>query len=132
MDQPLLQIPDVEYDADFSVRAKQMCDIASELLIFGDVMNIECSEDGISISSEGITGKMKVEIPMDDLSEYSVAEGSMLKTSYSLRYFAKMCMTTKLSPEIAFGVSEQFPMRIRYDLGDNSQVLLFIAPKFEE
>jgi hypothetical protein len=43
-----------------------------------------------------------------------------------------MCLTTKLSSEIEFGISGEFPMRIKYDLGDNSQVIFFIAPKMAD
>ena len=95
-------------------------------------MNIQCSEEKISICSKGVCGEMLVNIPIDDLSEYSISEGENINVSYSLNYLAKMCMTTKLSSEIEFGVSAQFPMRIKYDLGEGSQVMFFIAPKIED
>ena len=128
----LLEIPTVDYDAEFSIHSKKMCDISSQLLVFGDIMNIQCSEEKISICSKGICGEMLVNIPIDDLSEYSISEGENINVSYSLNYLAKMCMTTKLSSEIEFGVSAQFPMRIKYDLGVGSQAMFFIAPKIED
>ena len=128
----LLEIPTVDYDAEFSIHSKKMCDISSQLLVFGDIMNIQCSEEKISICSKGVCGEMLVNIPIDDLSEYSISEGENINVSYSLNYLAKMCMTTKLSSEIEFGVSAQFPMRIKYDLGEGSQVMFFIAPKIED
>ena len=35
----------------------------------------------------------------------------------------------KLSNEIQFSISPDKPMRISYDLGDESSVVFFIAPK---
>jgi len=127
----LLEIPEIENDVDFSMKSKKICDITSQLLIFGDIMNIKCSEDEISISCKGINGEMIVSIPIDDLSDYSIAEGETINVGYSLTYLSKMCMTTKLSPEIEFGVSAEYPMRIKYNLGEGSQFLFFIAPKIE-
>jgi proliferating cell nuclear antigen PCNA len=131
IDSNLLEIPEVEYDVDFSIKAKKMCDITSQLLIFGDIMNIKCGEDEILIGCNGVNGEMSVNIPIDDLSEYSIAEGETMNVSYSLTYLSKMCMTTKLSSEIEFGVSTEYPMRIKYSLGEGSRFLFFIAPKIE-
>lgn len=131
IDSNLLEIPEVEYDVDFSIKAKKMCDITSQLLIFGDIMNIKCNEDEIFIGCKGVNGEMSVNIPIDDLTEYSIAEGETMNVSYSLTYLSKMCMTTKLSSEIEFGVSTEYPMRIKYSLGEGSKFLFFIAPKIE-
>lgn len=125
----LLEIPVVDYDAEFSIKAKQICEVSSQLLVFGDIMNIHCDEDKISIYSQGVSGEMRVNIPIDDLSEYSMTE--TMDISYSLTYLSKMCMTTKLSQEIEFFISSEFPMKIKYDLGEGSCVLFFIAPKIE-
>ena len=40
-----------------------------------------------------------------------------------------MCITNKLSSEIQFSISKEFPMKINYDLGDNSIIEFYIAPK---
>jgi proliferating cell nuclear antigen PCNA len=131
VDSNLLDIPEVDYDVDFSIKAKKICDITSQLLIFGDIMNINCGQDDIFICCKGVGGEMTVNIPIDDLSEYSIAEGETMNVNYSLTYLSKMCMTTKLSSEIEFGISTEYPMRIKYDLGEGSKFLFFIAPKIE-
>jgi|UniRef100_A0A6C0HC51 proliferating cell nuclear antigen PCNA len=132
LDAELLGIPNVDYDAEFSIPAKKICEIASQLLLFGDTINVKCSEEKIDLASSGTNGEMTVNIPIDDLSEFSISEGESLDLHYSLNYIQKMCLTTRLSSEIEFGVSGEFPMRIKYDLGDNSQVVFFIAPKIAD
>jgi proliferating cell nuclear antigen len=125
----LLNIPDVDYDTDFSVPAKKIAEIANQLLLFGDTMHFLCNEDKIELSSSGISGQMAVNIPIDDLTEFSISEGETIDLFYSLQYIQKMCLSTKLSPEIAFSISNDYPMRIKYDLGESSHVIFFIAPK---
>ena len=132
MDAELLGIPEVDYDAEFSIPAKKICEIASQLLLFGDTINVKCSEEKIDLRSSGVSGEMIVNIPIDDLSEFSISEGETIDLHYSLNYIQKMCLTTKLSSEIEFGLSGEFPMRIRYNLGDNSEVIFFIAPKIAD
>jgi hypothetical protein len=43
-----------------------------------------------------------------------------------------MCLTNKLSNEIQFSISGKYPMKIRYDLGDDSSIVFYIAPKLAD
>lgn len=132
LDIDLLGIPEVEYDAEVSINAKKICEISSQLMVFGDVMNVKCSEEEFTLSSEGTNGTMCVNVPIDDLSEFSISEGEVIELSYSLNYFYKMCLTTKLSTEIELGICKEYPLRIKYDLGENSTLMFYIAPKIED
>jgi proliferating cell nuclear antigen len=131
MESDLLEIPSVEYDVEFSIKAKKMNELISQLATFGDVINIKCTEEKIDLISKGDGGEMLVNIPIDDLSEFSISEGQVIDISYSLNYINKMCITTKLSPEIEWSISADIPLKIKYDLGDNSSIMFFIAPKIE-
>ena len=125
----MLQIHDIIYDADFSLKSKQFCDLVNQLILFGDVLNIDCSENGIDLHTSGDHGNMKVTISVDDLNEFSITEDKTIQLSYSLQYIHKMCLTTKLSKDIIIGISQEYPINIKYDLGENSYVLFFVAPK---
>jgi proliferating cell nuclear antigen PCNA len=131
MESELLEIPSVDYDVEFSIRSKKMNEIISQLTTFGDVINIKCSEEKIDMISKGDGGEMLVNIPIDDLSEFSISEGDTIDVSYSLSYLNKMCITTKLAAEIELSISGEMPLKIKYDLGNNSSVMFFIAPKIE-
>ena len=75
---------------------------------------------------------MRVDIPIDDLGDYSIIEDEEIKLTYSLSYINKMCITNKLSNDVDFLLSNNCPMKISYDLGDNSVLHFFIAPKINE
>jgi proliferating cell nuclear antigen PCNA len=126
-----LNITEFEYNAEFSISSKKMNDIVTQLSIFGDVMIINCSEgeEKIDVSSKGDGGEMTVAIPIDDLTEYAICEGETIDISYSLSYMQKMCVTTKLTSEIYFYISQEKPLKVRYLLGENSFFHFFIAPK---
>ena len=127
-----MAIPVVEYDAEFSLSSKQISEMFSQLSNFGNDIIIKCSEEEISLTTNGITGEMRVDIPIDDLSGYSIIEGEEIVLTYSLSYINKMCITSKLSNDIEFSLSNNCPMKISYDLGDNSLLQFFMAPKMNE
>lgn len=127
----ILVIPDTEYDAEFTISSKKMHEITSKMILFGDVIQILCNEEKIDFTANGVSGEMTVNIPMADLSEFSISEGEEFSIFYSLNYLHKMCLTNKLSTNVEISVSNEYPMKIKYDLGDNSNVLFFLAPKID-
>ena len=132
LENQILSIPEVEYDAEFMINAKKISEIISQMLFFGEIINIRCSEEDVKLISTGIAGEMIVIVPIDDLTEYSITEGDVIDISYSLKYMSKMCVTNKLSSDIIFSICKNLPMRIRYDLGLNSYCQFFIAPKISD
>lgn len=127
-----MHIPSVEYDAEFSLASKEISDICSQLSNFGNDIVIRCCNDSVSLTTNGLAGEMRVDIPVDELTSYSVVEDEEIVLTYSLVYIHKMCITNKLSPDIDFSLSNQCPMKIKYDLGDDSSLLFYIAPKSDE
>jgi proliferating cell nuclear antigen len=127
-----MNIPVVDYDAEFSLSSKQMNDVLSELSNFGTDILIKCTETEINLTTNGVTGEMNVEIPIEDLNIYSIVEGEEIKLTYSLSYIYKMCISNKLSTAVDFSLSNDCPMKINYHLGDNSSLVFFIAPKMND
>ena len=127
-----MHIPSVEYDSEFSLSSKLISDVFSQLTNFGDDIVIHCSEENISLTTNGVTGEMNVDIPIDDLNDYSIIEDEQVKLTYSLAYINKMCITNKLSEEIQFSLSKDCPMKIEYPLGEDSSIAFYMAPKISE
>jgi proliferating cell nuclear antigen len=127
-----MNIPTPDYDAEFSFSSKQISDIFSQLNNFSDDIIMQCSENDVNLSANGANGEMKVEIPIDELTSFSIVEGEVITLTYSLAYINKMCITNKLSTDIDFSLSNECPLKINYDLGDDSNLVFFIAPKMNE
>ena len=132
LDNELLDIPSVEYDAELTLSCKQLIDLTSQLIIFGDDLNIKCSEELLELSAHGDMGEMKVNIAIDDLKEFAICEGEEINLAYSLNYVHKMCLTNKLVSNVELSFSATYPMRIKYDLGAESSIMFFLAPKVSE
>jgi proliferating cell nuclear antigen len=131
-DYNFMDIPSVEYDAEFTINSKKINEIFSQMIIFGNDINIKCSEVKIDLITNGVTGEMLVNIPIDDLNEFSILEGEEIDLDYSIVYINKMCLANKITSEVTFSISNNYPMKINYDLGNNSFINFFIAPKIKD
>jgi len=127
-----MNIPIVDYDAEFSFSSKLISDMFNQLNNFGNDIIIYCSEESITLTTNGITGEMKVDIPIDDVTNFCIIEDEKINLTYSLAYINKMCITNKLSNDVDFLLSNTSPMKISYDLGDDSSMIFFIAPKLND
>jgi hypothetical protein len=127
-----LNIPTPEYDVEFSLSSKQVDDIFTQMNLFGNDIVVHCSEENINLTTNGVNGEMRVQIPIDDVSSYSIVEGEEIVLTYSLTYLNKMCITNKLSEEIEFLLSNESPMKILYSLGEASSIAFYMAPKVSD
>ena len=132
VEQDTLGIPEVDYDVEFCIKSDTFVELINELMVFGTNLNIVCSEEILECNASGDAGKLKVNIPIDDLTEYAIAEGETLDISYSLNHIGKMCLSNKLGQYISLSISAEYPMEIKYDLGDDSSVAFYIAPKIAD
>jgi proliferating cell nuclear antigen PCNA len=132
VEQDTLSVPSVDYDVEFTMESKKFGELISELMVFGSDLNILCTEDLLEFNSFGDSGKLKVNIPIDSLNEFAISEGEELTISYSLNHIGKMCLSSKLGGEIAVAISHEYPMSLKYNLGDDSSVSFYIAPKISD
>jgi len=135
LDADMMTIPETEYDVDFSISAKKINEITSQMMKFGgDTIDIKCNEEKLSATCSGGSCEMLVNIPIDDISEYAIMEDKDIDLSFSLNLMSKNCLTIKLTTEISFSLSNDMPMRIKYPLDndDENHVVFYIAPKIKE
>ena len=127
-----LGIPSVEYDVEFTIESKKFVDVLSELNTFGQNLSIKCNETIIELNSNSDTTKLKINIPVDDLDEYAISEEEEISVAFSLNHLCKMCTSNKLSQKINVSLSNEYPMLLVYNLGDDSKVTFYIAPKISD
>lgn len=134
LDVDVMEIPAMEYEAEFSMPSYIYSSLMSQMKLFGETMDFDCSEDNIMLHSSSIeTGKMSAEISIDDLNEFSIDEGGELNISYSLSYMCNVANFHKLSNEIELKFKQDYPVQLKYNLGaPDANVVFYIAPKINE
>jgi proliferating cell nuclear antigen PCNA len=117
---------------DLVMDSKTLCELVGQLMIFDDNIILTFNEETIDLVSTGSDGTMKVDIKMDDVNEYAIAENTTLAQTYSLRYIQLMCQFNKLTSAIRMGFSHGMPMTLKYELSEDSYVRFHLAPKFTD
>lgn len=131
-EQELLNIGAMDYNVEFTMNAETIYEIFKQMMLFSTGVAIECDEDSMKISSnnDGLDGSMKVEIATDDMEEFAIDEGFNLNIEFSLTHIMKYGLAKNLVPNIMFYMSENAPMKIKYDLEPNvTTVEFYICPK---
>lgn len=133
LESEIMAIPDIEYQAEFSLPSSHFQNLVSQLKMFGDTMEIQCSEEKIALVSHSQdSGKMSVEIEIDDLTSFAIDEGEDLNLSFSLNYLYNICLYNKLTKEIDIKLCNNYPLNILYNLGDGAEIKFFLAPKISD
>jgi len=130
-----MQIPEIEYSAELAMHSSQFADIITQLKMFGDTMEVQCSEERIALASTSQDqGKMFVEIGINDLSEFAIDEGADLALSFSLTYLKYFCAYSKIADLVSIKFGESYPMRIAYSLGEmeDAYLVFHLAPKIND
>jgi proliferating cell nuclear antigen len=127
-----LGIPDFEYDVELSLPSKKIADMLSQLSNFGTDLCIHCEEESVEFIATDVAGGMKVIFSCEDMTSYAIVENEVIDLSYSLTYITKMCISNKISSDIEFNLSKTQPMKIIYNLGNNSSLMFHISTKLTD
>lgn len=133
IDSELMEIPQQESDAEFSIASNTFANMVSQLKIFGDTMEFKCTEEKIelyAISQEA--GKMLVDINIEDLTSYSINEGETMHLSFALTQMHNICMYNKISSEINIYLKKEFPLKLIYNIDEDAEFTFYLAPKIQD
>ena len=129
----MMTIPPIDYEAEFAIPSNIFTSLIHQLKTFGDSLDIECTESKIMLCSNSIdSGKMNVDIDIDDLVTYSIVEGEELKMSFSLTYLNNICAFNKLSKYMEIRICNNYPMSVVFNLTDEASLTVFLAPKISD
>lgn len=133
IDNEVMCIPDMEYDVEFALLSSNFANIINQLKMFGDDLEIECSEEKIMLASKSQEhGKMFVEIKIDDLTSFAINEGETIHINFSLNYLHNICLYNKLAKEMDIKICKNAPLKIVYNLQDGANMVFFLAPRMSD
>lgn len=127
-----MDIPEIEYSVDVEMKSDELNNLIQELIVFNKDIEFHCNQEWLNLITNGEMGKMNVELKEDNVVSYAVEEDLVLKRTYSIEFFKKACAFYKISNNIELHFEENSPMKIGYDLGEESSFKFYIAPKVDE
>ncbi len=140
IDSEEMGIPEVDYEVEFSLPSAIFAENIADLQIFGDTLDIFCSEEKImmtAISPE--KGKASASIKIEDLAVYMIVEELELNMSFSIKYLHNICAFNKLSKAVDVKLHREYPLKVIYNLSlgggeneDPAEVRFYLAPKIND
>ncbi len=129
-----LHIPDMEYEADLTLPSITFGNLVDQFKMFGDTLEIHCSEENVGLSANSSeTGKMTVDISIDDIISFAIDEGEILHLSFSLNHLHNICCYSKIAQNMDISLKRECPIKITFPLDEDDCYLRFyLAPKINE
>lgn len=135
LENELMEIPNIDYEAEISLPSVNFAILIHQLKGFGEVLNIKCNENDIQfISKSTENGSMRVEIKIDELTGFSIIEGEYINVSFSLQYINTISAYSKISKTVELKIRRDYPIRVDYVFGesDEGSIKFFLSPKIGE
>ena len=132
IDNEMLNIPNIDSHSEFSISTRTFSDFIDQLNVFNVNATFKCTEENIKLISEGLDGTLDVDIPIECLEEFAIEEDSTVESTFALNMLKKICSFHKLSSMINVELSNDYPLKITYGLGDNSTARFYLAPKITD
>jgi len=128
-EQDALDVPEMEYSAEFSMGSKKLGVLVDQLALMSDAVDICCDGETVKFTAEGLEGKMEVVIPEDDVEEYVIEEDTTVDVRFGLNYMKKLCQYHKVSDTVELQISGEFPLLVAYRLNASNFLKFYLAPK---
>ena len=136
-----LTIPEnTQANAEFTISTVRFKTLIDQLMLFDEELKIICNSNKVLLEASGMEGKMKADLPHDDLIEYMIDEinddddgdKSVIDLVFSITYIKKMCLFYQLTEEVSFRFSDINPMELKYDFGNECYLRFFLAPQIRD
>ena len=123
-----LSEPKVNLTTTFSVDGKILNDIARDLSLIGEEVNISANEDTVSLSTEE-TGKTYNAILKQDKPLTSLTIESPSEAVYSVEVLKEVLKAVSFSSSVSAGFGKNIPMKIEAQTDSGGQLIFWIAPR---
>lgn len=135
IDSDILDIPESEYQADFSLESTVFQHISNEMNMFSETLEFNVNEEKINFVTKGEYGNYTINLDIDDLDEFSIEEDKVLKLNYNLKYFTMVSQFNKLSKNIQLSISDNMPLKMMYQFDNDNEInniVFYLAPKIDD
>jgi proliferating cell nuclear antigen PCNA len=140
IDAVMMEIPEIEYQAEFALPSATFAGLVTQFKLFGETLNILCSEEQIQMSALSVeAGKMSVDIPIDDLHSFAIEESQTLELSFSLLHLQNICAYSKIAKHVGLFITRDYPIKVVYELGQPQsegvaipRLVYYLAPKVND
>ena len=144
--QEVLNIPDMEYDATIRMLSRDFLEICRNLRKFGDCVKVLVTKEGLSFDMTGEIGKTNIKVKSTNGNDSQMDDGAALEIvniskpvemTFSLPYLNDFAKAEKTSEYVTLKMTENFPLVVEYEFknreGDASgSISYYLAPRIAD
>ena len=131
IEKDLLDSQVIEGSMEFQMNTKAFEKYISEMMLFGDNMELVCFEDNLYMKAHGEECKYTLKIPHDVLDEFLVEEGLQLKSRVSLKYLYYILKSHSVFKTVQIKIREDSPIYLVIQ-EEGLSIHYYIAPKIND
>lgn len=132
VEQDWLEVPEsAEWEVEMRFKSAELASLLKKMTMFSDDVEIKCTDDRINFSAAGEEGSADIELTLDNVESYSIVEGEIIKTKYSLKFLTKCVELSSVYENVSVEMSRELPLRIQWDLQNSSYLRFYIASKID-
>lgn len=115
IDSDILDPGENEYSMECLMNTKVFDKYISELMLFGEVLDIKCKNDNIFFKTCASDTKYSIKIPQENMEEFLIEEDLTLSTKVDIKYINYITKFFSVFKNIRIYVDPQFPLKFYYD-----------------
>lgn len=132
VEQDWLEVPEsAEWDVEMRFKSVELASLLKKMTMFSDDVEIKCSDEKINFSADGEEGTADIELTLDNVEGYSIVEGETISTKYALKFLTKCVELSSVYETVSVEMSRELPLRIHWDLKNDSYLRFYIASKID-
>ena len=136
LNQEHLNVPDTPYDATITFSSAEFQRICRDLRTLSETVSMAVVKNSVKFAAEGEVGKgtiyLKSNAAADSDEKTTIEVSEPVTCSLSLKHMLLFTKATPLNSVVKISLSNSFPMKVEYSLGDMGYLRYFLAPKIDE
>jgi len=137
VDCDMLTIPDTEYSVEFNIGSANIRNIVEQLMMFDNIIEINCDENTIEFKSSGDDGALKINLFDESnkyIDEFAIEEEYNFKDEFHAKHFHNFCKFNKIAKNVCLSFTNNYPLRFEYIMDESEQFKLrfLLAPQVKD
>ncbi len=122
-------IPNVEFNAKFSINTDEIQRAIKDAQIVGDYITFSISKESLTLEATGDSGEVTIEL--EDFTDVPNVQGNQ-SSMYSLEFLADIIKAGAVSGSVSVEFSSEMPIKFNFPLENEGKIIYFLAPRVEE
>ncbi len=127
---PLENLLIIDYDATWKMDADILIEAIKDAEIYSEVLNMEITEEKLTITSSGQIGELEYELLTEDLIEASISERNM--GAFSGLFLKAIMKIAPITESLEISLKTDNPLNMKFDILLGGELNYFIAPRVED